>query len=102
MPLFDFLCLDCGKSSEVLTTTGSDNQPKCHSCGSYNLKKLLKWQMKIVQYCITSGMLLTMFTTMNSSNFTRPDYLQKQITKRFTSQSSISIIHFMNLMPMNS
>ncbi|MBC2696019.1 MAG: zinc ribbon domain-containing protein [Desulfobacteraceae bacterium] len=40
MPLFDFLCLDCGKSSELLIT-GSEDQPKCHSCGSSNLKKLL-------------------------------------------------------------
>ncbi len=40
MPLFDFLCLDCGKSSEFLIT-GSEDQPKCHSCGSSNLKKLL-------------------------------------------------------------
>ncbi|MCK5508830.1 MAG: zinc ribbon domain-containing protein, partial [Desulfobacterales bacterium] len=40
MPLFDFLCLDCGKSSEILTTD-SEDKPKCQSCGSYNLKKLL-------------------------------------------------------------
>jgi putative FmdB family regulatory protein len=40
MPLFDFLCLDCGKSSELLIA-GSEDQPKCHSCGSSNLKKLL-------------------------------------------------------------
>jgi len=40
MPLFDFLCLDCGKSNEILTA-GSEDKPKCQSCGSYNLKKLL-------------------------------------------------------------
>ncbi|MBU4185986.1 MAG: hypothetical protein KKI12_06400 [Proteobacteria bacterium] len=40
MPLFDYLCLDCGKSSEVLIT-GSEDKPQCHSCGSNNLKKLL-------------------------------------------------------------
>ncbi|MCD4805580.1 MAG: zinc ribbon domain-containing protein [Desulfobacterales bacterium] len=40
MPLFDFFCLDCGKSSELLIT-GSEDQPKCNSCGSSNLKKLL-------------------------------------------------------------
>jgi putative FmdB family regulatory protein len=40
MPIFDYLCLACGKQSEVLMT-GSENQPKCRSCGSDNLKKLL-------------------------------------------------------------
>ncbi|QTA93549.1 FmdB family zinc ribbon protein [Desulfonema magnum] len=40
MPLFDYLCLDCGGSSEILIT-GSADQPKCNACGSHNLKKLL-------------------------------------------------------------
>jgi putative FmdB family regulatory protein len=40
MPLFDFLCLDCGKMSEVLVTTSGD-EPQCLSCGSGNLKKML-------------------------------------------------------------
>ena len=40
MPLFDYLCLDCGKQSEVLIV-GSDDQPQCQSCGSRNLTKLL-------------------------------------------------------------
>jgi putative FmdB family regulatory protein len=40
MPLFEFLCLDCGKTSEVLVTT-SDDGPVCGDCGSANLKKLL-------------------------------------------------------------
>lgn len=40
MPLFDYLCLDCGKSNEILTV-GNDESPKCESCGSSNLKKLL-------------------------------------------------------------
>ncbi|MCP4693004.1 MAG: zinc ribbon domain-containing protein [Desulfobacterales bacterium] len=40
MPLFDFLCLDCGSQSEILVT-GSDRQAKCQSCGGENLKKLL-------------------------------------------------------------
>jgi len=40
MPLFDFLCIDCGKPSEILIT-GSGDLPKCKNCGSHNLKKLL-------------------------------------------------------------
>ena len=40
MPLFDYLCLDCGKVSEVLETS-SQNEPKCGVCGGSNLKKLL-------------------------------------------------------------
>ena len=40
MPIFEYRCLDCGKNSEVLIY-GSDDLPKCNSCGSGNLKKLL-------------------------------------------------------------
>ena len=40
MPLFEYMCLDCGQSSEALIM-GSADQPKCNFCGSCNLKKLL-------------------------------------------------------------
>ncbi|UCH19831.1 MAG: hypothetical protein JSU83_14810 [Deltaproteobacteria bacterium] len=40
MPLFDYLCLDCGKVSEILLV-GSKEKPLCKSCGSQQLKKLL-------------------------------------------------------------
>jgi putative FmdB family regulatory protein len=40
MPLFDYFCLDCGESSEVLIKSNND-LPECGSCGSKNLKKLL-------------------------------------------------------------
>jgi putative FmdB family regulatory protein len=40
MPLFDFSCENCGKTSEILVT-GDDNQPQCQFCGSRNLKKQL-------------------------------------------------------------
>ncbi len=40
MPLFDYLCLDCKKSSEILVS-GSNNQPHCTYCGSQNMKKQL-------------------------------------------------------------
>lgn len=40
MPLFDFLCMDCGETSELLIA-GSDERPRCKTCGGHNLKKLL-------------------------------------------------------------
>ena len=40
MPIYEYLCLDCGKTSEILMV-GSDDSPQCHSCKSRRLKKLL-------------------------------------------------------------
>lgn len=40
MPLFDFLCMQCGKMSEALVTS-SDDQVTCKSCGSKKLKRML-------------------------------------------------------------
>jgi len=40
MPLFEYLCLDCGKSIEALIMSSTD-QPQCDSCRDRNLKKLL-------------------------------------------------------------
>jgi len=40
MPLFDYLCLDCGKSSEILVF-GSSDALQCKECGGSSLKKLL-------------------------------------------------------------
>lgn len=40
MPLYDFLCLNCGQTSEILVA-GSAVEPGCPACGSSNLKKLL-------------------------------------------------------------
>jgi len=40
MPLFDYLCLDCGKTCEVLLT-GREDRVSCEACGSRNVKKLL-------------------------------------------------------------
>ena len=40
MPLFDFLCSDCGKISEILIAS-SNEKAKCISCGSGNVKKML-------------------------------------------------------------
>jgi len=40
MPLFDYLCLDCGKTFELLVI-GTQNIPECSACGSGNVKKLL-------------------------------------------------------------
>ena len=40
MPIYEYLCMDCGQQSELLVT-GSSGDPKCRSCGSASLKKLL-------------------------------------------------------------
>lgn len=40
MPLFEFLCIECGATMEVLVAP-SDHSPICKACGSENLKKLL-------------------------------------------------------------
>lgn len=40
MPLFDFQCLDCGKETEILVAFSGEG-PKCKSCGSGNLKKMI-------------------------------------------------------------
>jgi len=40
MPLFDYMCQECGELSELLVSAGGDD-PKCRTCGSENLKKLL-------------------------------------------------------------
>jgi putative FmdB family regulatory protein len=40
MPLFDYFCEDCGKTTEILITNSQDT-PACTHCGSGNLKKLL-------------------------------------------------------------
>ena len=40
MPIFEFLCADCGKTDEILVT-GVHDVPECKTCGSHNLQKLL-------------------------------------------------------------
>lgn len=40
MPLYDYLCEDCGKHTELLVFSPTDPL-KCRECGSSNLKKLL-------------------------------------------------------------
>ncbi|MEW6187100.1 MAG: zinc ribbon domain-containing protein, partial [Thermodesulfobacteriota bacterium] len=40
MPLYDYLCLDCGKVTETLMT-GSNQLASCTACGGTNVKRLL-------------------------------------------------------------
>ncbi|MDD9301695.1 MAG: zinc ribbon domain-containing protein [Desulfobacter sp.] len=40
MPLYDFQCLDCSKTCEILLVSQKDS-PVCTHCGSSNLKKLM-------------------------------------------------------------
>lgn len=40
MPIYDYLCKDCGNVNEILVTS-ADQYPDCPGCGGRNLKKLL-------------------------------------------------------------
>jgi putative FmdB family regulatory protein len=40
MPIYEYRCLECGKTSEILLR-GSDEGVECTFCGSKNLEKLL-------------------------------------------------------------
>ncbi|MBA3036814.1 MAG: zinc ribbon domain-containing protein [Desulfobacterium sp.] len=40
MPLFDYVCLDCGKTSEILIVAAKDS-PLCRDCGSSSMQKQL-------------------------------------------------------------
>jgi len=40
MPLYEFRCDDCGKSSEILMISTED-RPECPECGSTSMTKLL-------------------------------------------------------------
>jgi putative FmdB family regulatory protein len=40
MPLYEYLCLKCGQTSEILVMSQED-KPACQACKSKKLKKLL-------------------------------------------------------------
>jgi putative FmdB family regulatory protein len=40
MPLFDYLCLECGKINEMLVTSSAEDL-QCSTCGSDNMRKML-------------------------------------------------------------
>jgi len=40
MPIFEYVCADCGETSEILLTSSTD-RAACPNCGSSNLHKLL-------------------------------------------------------------
>jgi len=39
MPLFDYLCPDCGQTSEILMTAAAE-APVCPACGSQDAERL--------------------------------------------------------------
>jgi putative FmdB family regulatory protein len=42
LPIYEYRCADCGKKSTFLTlSVSSALEPKCKSCGSANVKKLV-------------------------------------------------------------
>jgi len=55
MPLFDYLCSDCGKINEILVT-GAENRIECRFCNSANLKKLLSAHSSLSGHTSNSSM----------------------------------------------
>ena len=41
MPIYEFECLDCGNTTEILMANSETDLAVCGGCGSKNLKKLL-------------------------------------------------------------
>ena len=41
MPLYDYKCRQCGEMSEILLRSFDSEAPKCSSCGSGDLEKLI-------------------------------------------------------------
>ncbi len=41
MPIYEFECLDCGKTTEILMAVSEIDLVVCGDCGSKHLKKLL-------------------------------------------------------------
>ena len=41
MPIYEFECLDCGHTTEILMARTETSLVVCGACGSKNLKKLL-------------------------------------------------------------
>ncbi len=41
MPLYRFLCKDCGQEFTRLTSIGKESEVKCEMCGSSKLEKLI-------------------------------------------------------------
>ena len=41
MPIYEFECLDCGKTTEILMSGTETDLVICGGCGGRNLKKLL-------------------------------------------------------------
>jgi putative FmdB family regulatory protein len=41
MPIYEFECLDCGDTTEILMASSETDLVVCGGCGSRNLKKLL-------------------------------------------------------------
>jgi putative FmdB family regulatory protein len=41
MPIFDFLCLNCGKKFDLIISNADKNKVLCPECNSSNIKQLL-------------------------------------------------------------
>jgi putative FmdB family regulatory protein len=41
MPIFDYKCAECGKTSEFLVNSSFSQAIRCPECGNQNMKKLI-------------------------------------------------------------
>jgi putative FmdB family regulatory protein len=41
MPIYEYVCKDCNKHFEVLTTSSSAETVKCSKCGSLDVRKTI-------------------------------------------------------------
>lgn len=49
MPIFEFVCKQCGNEFDVLVSSSKKDEIKCSACGSVQLKK------KLSSFSTTSG-----------------------------------------------
>lgn len=47
MPLYEYRCPDCGETFEKIVRMGSDDAPRCPSCGAANAKRLVSAPARI-------------------------------------------------------
>jgi putative FmdB family regulatory protein len=55
MPIYEYMCLECGKLAEVFLRTTDDEDVRCPSCGSSKLDKLVSASYTVATGAPTPG-----------------------------------------------